>query len=322
MQAQDHCFSGTPSNRSIAFILKRGWSLLILIVLLGTANLASAQFDELQALDGEWIFVEDHTEGRTLEQLTSPMASKFSLQVEKDAVVLNGHGSGHRDVRVELDGAITEVAEPKTVSRYRGGWKDGEFAYEVAFQRLADNSAGGIKLIRRKFRITPKGLIVSVTVDPPTGSESVGLYRQAEDIAMPVPAKATISDMAWLANNWVGTRSSGSSIEERWSPPLGGSMLAVSRTVNTSGKMVAFEYLRVVEREGGLVYIAQPGGIKPTEFVLTELNPTRAVFDNPRHDYPKRIVYELSAEGMLSTTIGFLKGGTPRRFEFKREGQP
>jgi hypothetical protein len=45
------------------------------------------------------------------------------------------------------------------------------------------------------------------------------------------------------------------------------------------------------------------------------------VFDNPRHDYPKRIVYELSAEGSLSATIGFTKGGSPRRFEFKREGK-
>lgn len=101
----------------------------------------------------------------------------------------------------------------------------------------------------------------------------------------------------------------GSSIEERWSPPLGGAMLAVSRPVNTSGKMVAFEYLRIVEREGGLVYIAQPGGAKPTEFTLAEVSPTRAVFDNPRHDYPKRIVYELSSEGGLSATIGFTKGG-------------
>ncbi|MCE9618330.1 MAG: DUF6265 family protein [Planctomycetes bacterium] len=138
---------------------------------------------------------------------------------------------------------------------------------------------------------------------------------------MPAPAKAAIGDLSWLAGAWVGTRSSGSSIEERWSPPLGGAMLAVSRTVNTSGKMGAFEYLRIVERDGGLVYIAQPGGAKPTEFTLTELSPTRAVFENPRHDYPKRIVYELSAEGGLSATIGFAKGGSPRRFEFKREGR-
>ena len=96
-------------------------------------------------------------------------------------------------------------------------------------------------------------------------------------------------------------------------------MLAVSRSVNTSGKMFAFEYLRIVERDGGLVYIAQPGGAKGTEFVLTELTATRAVFENPRHDYPNRIVYELSPESGLIATIGQTKGGTPRRFEFKRE---
>jgi hypothetical protein len=85
--------------------------------------------------------------------------------------------------------------------------------------------------------------------------------------------------------------------------------------------MSAFEFLRIVERDGGLVYIAQPGGAPPTEFVLTERVGTRAVFENPRHDYPKRIVYELSAEGGLSATIGYTKGGTPRRFEFTREGR-
>jgi hypothetical protein len=72
-------------------------------------------------------------------------------------------------------------------------------------------------------------------------------------------------------------------------------------------------------RDGGLVYIAQPGGRTPTEFVLTELSKTRAVFENPRHDSPQRIVYEVSAEGHLSTSIGCMKGGNPQRFEFKLE---
>ncbi len=301
-------------------------ALLALLATLGAASAAlassahSGQADGLRALDGEWIYVEDRTEGRTLEQLGPPMSSKFSLGIEEGAVVLNGHGSGHRDVRVALDGSITEIAEPKTISRYRGAWKDATFEYEVAFERVSGNAPDGIGLIRRKFRITTDGLLVSVVVDPPAGDESVGLYRHAQDIALPAPAKAAIGDLSWLAGAWVGTRSSGSSIEERWSPPLGGAMLAVSRTVNNSGKMSAFEYLRIVERDGGLVYIAQPGGKTPTEFVLTELGASRAVFDNPRHDYPKRIVYELSAEGGLSATIGFTKGGTPRRFDFKREG--
>jgi len=284
-----------------------------------TSSALSAQVDGLRALDGEWIYVEDRTEGRALEQLGPPMSAKFSMRIEEGAIVLNGHGSGHRNVRVALDGSITEVKEPKTISRYRGAWKDGTFEYQTEFVRVSDNARTG--LFRKEFRMTPDGLLVRVAYEPSSGTEAVGLYRHAQDIALPAPAKAAIADMAWLAGAWVGTRGAegATSIEERWSPSLGGAMLAVSRTVSR-GKMGAFEYLRIVERDGGLVYVAQPGGAKPTEFVLTELGPTRAVFRNPRHDSPQRIVYELSAEGGLSATIGFTKGGSPRRFEFEREG--
>lgn len=278
-----------------------------------------AQADALKALDGEWIFVEDLTEGRTLEQLSAPMSSRFSLGVEEAAIVLNGHGSGHRDVRVALDGSVTKIEEPKTITSYKGSWKDGTFAYDVSFERLAGSPAGGIRLIRRTFQMTDKGLVVTVAIDPPSRGEAVGLYRHAEDIPMPTPAKAVISDLAWLSGDWVGKRSTGSSVEERWSPPGGGAMLAISRSINASGKMFAFEYLRIMEREGGLIYVAQPGGKTPTEFVLSELSANRAVFENPRHDYPKRIVYELSNEGVLTATIGQTKGGTPMRYEFKRE---
>lgn len=285
----------------------------------------STKAEGLRALDGEWIFVEDRTEGQPVERLGPPMASKFSMRVEEApsrAVILNGHGSGHRDVRIALDGSITEIAEQNgKITRYQGTWKNGTFEYEVKFER--EPGKAGIGVIRRSFEPTAEGLIVRVAADPPS-KESVGLYRKAEDIPMPTPAKAAIDDLAWLAGAWVGTRSSGSSIEERWSPPRGGAMLAVSRTVNTSGRMVAFEYLRIVEREGGLVYVAQPGGAPKTEFTLTQLEATdnggrRAVFANPRHDYPKRIVYELSAEGKLTATTGHMVGGTPRRYEFTRE---
>jgi len=300
------------------------------LAIIGTVSLAPAfegasqettAQDPVRAVDGEWIYVEDRTAGRTLEQLSAPMASKFSLRVEDGAIVLNGHGSGHKDVRVALDGSVTERPDEGKIARYRGDWKDGAFEYEVSFERPKGETGSGIQLIRRSFRPTTEGLVVTVAVDPPAGSASIGLYRRAEDIPLPTPAKAVIGDLAWLAGDWIGTRSSGSSIEERWSPPRGGALLAVSRTVNTSGKMVGFEYLRIVERDGGLVYIAQPGGKTATEFVLTELSPSRAVFDNPRHDYPKRIVYELSANGALTATTGYMKGGTPRRFEFTRESK-
>lgn len=276
----------------------------------------SAQAEELRALDGEWIYVEDRTEGRAVEEHQPSMSTKVTLRVEESAVVLVRRDF---EVRMALDGSPTEIEREGRRSRYSGAWKDGAFTYEIQPIRASENSRTG--LIRTELRPTAEGLVASIAVDPPTGFSSVALYRHAQDIPLPTPAKATIGDMAWLTGAWVGTRGTAgtTTIEERWSPPLGGSMLAISRTVARE-KMVAFEFLRIVERDGGLVYIAQPRGGTPTEFVLTEMDRTRAVFENPRHDSPQRIIYELSELGQLTASIGFIKGGRPQRFEFKREG--
>mgnify|MGYP001496023805 CR=1 FL=1 len=276
----------------------------------------SAKHEGLRALDGVWIYVEDRTEGRASEQHQPSMSAKVTLRIEEDAFVLVRRDG---ELRIPLDGSATEVTREGRVSRYRGAWKDGAFEYESEPVRAADDTRTG-GLIQWVLRPTADGLLASVAVDPPSGFKSVALYRHPEDIALPTPAEAEIDDMAWLAGAWTGTRgaSGATSIEERWSPPLGGAMLAVSRTVSR-GKMVAFEFLRIVERDGGLVYKAQPNGTPPTEFVLTELDKKRAVFENPRHDFPQRIVYELSAKGRLTASIGFANGGRPQRFEFKRE---
>lgn len=298
------------------------------LVLLAAGLLAStsmahttAQAPDLKALDGEWTFVEDRTEGRTLEQMSPPMSSRFSMKSDGNAVILvSGHGSGHRDVRVALNGSHTDVkGTPEgAFARYKGSWKDGVFTYQTEYSRGPGQELGG--LIRREFQITPDGLLVRVSMPASGPGSSVGLYKHAEDIAMPLAAKATIADLGWLVGAWTGTRGTAgtTTIEERWSPARGGSMFAISRTVSRD-RLSAFEYLRIVEREGGLVYVAQPNGGPPTEFVMTEFTTSRAVFDNPRHDYPKRIVYELAPDGGLTATIGFLKGGTPRQFAFKKE---
>jgi len=280
----------------------------------------STQANEMRALDGEWVFVEDQTAGRTLEMLNPPMSSTFRFKVEEGAIVLaSGHGGVGRDTRVALDGSITEVKNGTTgeIARCRGAWKDGMFSYEVEFVR-ANGTPGS--LIKREFRMAKEGLIVRSNLELTPGVWSVGLYKHPQDIPMPTPFKASIGDIAWVSGNWFGTRGTGGAIsfEERWSPPKGGSMLATSRTVNRD-RMSAFEFLRIVEQDGGLVYIAQPNGAPPTDFICTELSAKRAVFENPRHDYPKRIVYELTPDGGLTATIGQLKGGTPRKFEFKRE---
>ena len=283
---------------------------LALALVLSIPHARAAQVDDLQAFRGTWLYVEDRTEGRSREQQGPPMMVTFGLRIEEERVVLERARS---EEPFPLDGSTLETPATGGTRRARGEWKDGVLAYESDYLRESDGEV--VSLIRREFRITPEGLQVRVLSGD---RDSHALYRHPEDIPLPAPAEATAPDMAWLSGAWTGTRRT-SSIEERWSPPSGGALLGVSRTVK-GGKMTAFEYLRIVERDAGLVYVAQPGGGAATEFVLTELGENRAVFDNPRHDYPQRIAYELSAEGALSATIGFINGGSGTRYEFAREG--
>lgn len=94
-------------------------------------------------------------------------------------------------------------------------------------------------------------------------------------------------------------------------------MLAVTRTV-AGGRLAGFEFLRIVERNGTLVYIAQPGGRAPTEFLLTTLTPSEAVFENRAHDFPHVIKYAFGADGTLTATVSDLAGVKAERFVFSR----
>jgi hypothetical protein len=116
----------------------------------------------------------------------------------------------------------------------------------------------------------------------------------------------TLSQLAWLAGTWSTSGparpGAAATFEERWTPPAGGAMLAVARTLK-GDRMTGFEFLRIVEREGSLFYIAQPGGRPPTEFALTLLTADGATFENPAHDFPKVIRYRRTSDNTLEARV-------------------
>jgi len=127
-----------------------------------------------------------------------------------------------------------------------------------------------------------------------------------------------MAQVEWIAGVWTGARGS-STMEERWTPPAGGSMLAISRTLR-DGLQSAFEFLCIVERDGGLVYTAMPNGRTPaTDFTLTKIDATSATFENPAHDFPKMIRYAKLPDGSLEATISGEGGQKPLTFLFKRQ---
>ena len=121
------------------------------------------------------------------------------------------------------------------------------------------------------------------------------------------PAPSKIEALAWFAGAWSGDEGP-VSMEEHWTPAKGGSMLGLHRDVK-GGKTVEFEFLRIAETPGGLVYFASPMGRPATPFRLVEGGEKRAAFENKEHDFPQRILYWLTPDDVLHARIEGPRGG-------------
>lgn len=129
-------------------------------------------------------------------------------------------------------------------------------------------------------------------------------------------AKPTLQDFAWLAGHWrieQGDRL----IDEHWMAPAGGLMMGMARNIQ-SGKVREYEFtLLRQEPNGDILYIASPSKQAEAAFKLTSLRGGEAVFENPEHDFPKKIVYARQADGSLLAWIeGPGRDGKPRRTEY------
>lgn len=111
-----------------------------------------------------------------------------------------------------------------------------------------------------------------------------------------------VEDLAWLAGCWRG-EADGVVMEEQWTAPAGGVMLGLHRDLSPAGG-VFFEYLRIVATEDGVHYVASPSGRGETTFRLAEHGDHRVVFENPEHDFPKRISYRLEGSALHASIDG------------------
>lgn len=75
-------------------------------------------------------------------------------------------------------------------------------------------------------------------------------------------------------------------------------MLAVSRVISERGTQ--FEFLRIALDGDGLALLAQPSGKPASAFPLIESTEGHAVFANPEHDFPQRIIYRRDGETMTA----------------------
>ena len=123
-------------------------------------------------------------------------------------------------------------------------------------------------------------------------------------LAVPLAANSPVAspkleDLAWMTGHWSATID-GWAMEEIWLAPAGGMMLGMHRDVK--GAKSSFEFIRIASTPDGIAYLAQPGGRPVTAFTLIEATPTRAVFANPKNEFPQRITYTL-VDGRLCARV-------------------
>jgi len=128
---------------------------------------------------------------------------------------------------------------------------------------------------------------------------------------------STLADLAWIAGAWQ-TESGRRQTEEHWTQAAGASMMGMSRTV-AGDKTVEFEYLRIEQRADGIYYVAHPKARCPgTDFKLTRASATEAIFENPQHDFPKRIIYRKTGDDALTASIDGGEGTKAMTFAYRR----
>jgi hypothetical protein len=135
-----------------------------------------------------------------------------------------------------------------------------------------------------------------------------GVLATAQDPPSSHPSRVDLAELAWLEGHWVG-ESDGVSTEEIWTSADGGIIVGLHRDVFPSGKAF-FEFLLITATEEGIVYLASPMGRDPTSFALEKLDGQLAVFSNPEHDFPQRIIYRRDGDHLHA------------RIEGEEQGQP
>jgi hypothetical protein len=137
----------------------------------------------------------------------------------------------------------------------------------------------------------------------------------------PTPVKATLADFHWLVGEWTGSGMGGES-QELWAPPAGGAMMGMFRQLQ-AGRLVFYEFLTLVEREGSvalrlkhfhpdLTGWEEKGQV--LDFPLVAMTPTQAVFG--------AITFTRESPDAFSVTVRMRDkdGGQVReeRFTYKR----
>ncbi|MEL7312804.1 MAG: DUF6265 family protein [Pseudomonadota bacterium] len=113
-----------------------------------------------------------------------------------------------------------------------------------------------------------------------------------------------LQKMEWLLGDWHQVRQE-TVRSESWIRVAPGVYRGLGQLLERDGGEVRFsEALLIYEIDGAITYMAHVAeNDLPVPFKLTTLNESRAVFENPTHDFPRRLDYQLVDDCRLTVSV-------------------
>ena len=135
--------------------------------------------------------------------------------------------------------------------------------------------------------------------------------------AQAAAAPASMAMPAFLAGCWEERRADDAWTEECWTSARGGLMIGSGR--DGKGDAVRhWEWMRIERSADGTVtFYGSPKGASAVPFMASASNANSITFHNAAHDYPQRVKYTLSEDG-LDAEVSLADGSKPNRWRYQR----
>ncbi|MFE3869330.1 DUF6265 family protein [Flavobacterium sp. LS2P90] len=133
--------------------------------------------------------------------------------------------------------------------------------------------------------------------------------------------KDKIKAARWILGNW-GNKSADGKLSETWKKVNDSTFQAQSYFIKEKDTL-HFESITIQQKGEELSYSATVKGQnsdKPVTFKLTNSTEKQLVFENPKHDYPKKIIYtQINKDGLVAEISGTLEGKpSSEKFSMKK----
>ena len=119
----------------------------------------------------------------------------------------------------------------------------------------------------------------------------LAVFTAAAPAAAQEPSRP-LAALAFMAGCWRGDAGTDKTIEEHWTAADSDVMLATTRYLDdNTGRTRAWELSRIVADSAGIALLPAPGGNQQGRFGMTASSAGEARFEDPTHDFPRRIIY-------------------------------